>query len=400
MTIPLRHGIFLAPFHSITENPTLAMERDLQLCEWLDELGYQEAWIGEHHSAGLETIDSPEMFIAAAAERTKHLRFGTGVISLPYHHPLNVANRIIQLDHMTRGRIMFGAGPGLLASDALMMGIEPEDTRDRLQEGLDVILRLFQGEAVTEKTEWYTMRDARTHLRPYTFPHPEVCVASAVTPSGGRLAGRYDLGMLCVAAGDRAGFDALDTNWKVACEVAAESGREMDRSRLRCVVNMHLADTKEQAIADIRYGCEEFIRYFNNNQPRFPVPDGADYIDWVLEHNIAVIGTPDEAIQRIERLYEKQGEFGAVLLQVTNWADWPAMKRSFELYAHHVIPHFAGANRNRIDSYHWVTANQEELVTKRVNAAEQMFARHQAERAAKGSGESTQPEQVQSSALS
>jgi limonene 1,2-monooxygenase len=400
MTIPLRHGIFLAPFHSIAENPTLAIERDLQLCEWLDELGYQEAWVGEHHSAGLETIDSPEVFIAAAAERTKHLRFGTGVVSLPYHHPLNVANRIIQLDHMTRGRIMFGAGPGLLASDALMMGIEPEDTRDRLAEGLDAILRLFRGETVTEKTDWYTMRDARTHLRPYSHPYPEVCVASAVTPSGGRLAGQYDLGMLCVAAGERAGFDALETNWKVACEIASEDGREMDRARLRCVLNMHLADTREQAIEDIRYGCEEFIRYFNNNQPRFPVPDGADYIEWVLEHNIAVVGTPDEAIDRIERLYEKQGEFGAVLLQVTNWADWPAMKRSFELYAHHVIPHFAGANRNRIDSYRWVTANQAELVTKRVNAAQQMFAKHQAERAAKGEDQSVVPERVQSSALS
>jgi limonene 1,2-monooxygenase len=397
MTIPLRHGVFLAPFHSIRENPTLALERDLQLCEWLDELGFQEAWIGEHHSAGLETIDSPEMFIAAAAERTKHLKFGTGVVSLPYHHPLNVANRIVQLDHMTRGRIMFGAGPGLLASDALMMGIEPEATRDQLQQGLDVILRLFRGEAVTEQTDWYTMRDARTHLRPYTQPYPEVCVASAVTPSGGRLAGRYGLGMLCVAAGERAGFDALDANWNVACEIAAEDGREMDRSRLRCVINMHLADTREQAVADIRYGCEEFIRYFNNNQPRFDVPEGTDYIQWVLEHDIAVVGTPDDAIRRIERLYEKQGDFGCLLLQITNWADWPATKRSLELYAHHVIPHFSGANTSRMASYDWVTKNQDELVTKRVNAANQMFAKHQAERAAKdGPG----PDQVQSSALS
>ncbi len=160
MTIPLRHGVFLAPFHSLHENPTLAMERDLQLCQLLDELGFHEAWIGEHHSGGLETIDAPEVFIAAAAERTKHIRFGTGVVSLPYHHPLHVANRIIQLDHMTRGRVMFGAGPGLLASDALMMGIEPEDTRRRMEEGIDVILRLFRGEFVTEQTDWYTMRDA------------------------------------------------------------------------------------------------------------------------------------------------------------------------------------------------------------------------------------------------
>ena len=395
--VPLRHGIFLAPFHSISENPTLAMERDLQLCEWLDELGFQEAWIGEHHSAGLETIDSPEMFIAAAAERTKHLRFGTGVVSLPYHHPLNVANRIIQLDHMTRGRIMFGAGPGLLASDALMMGIEPEATRERMAEALDVILRLFAGETVTESTSWYTLRDGRTHLRPYSQPHPEVCVASAVTPSGGRLAGRYGLGMLCVAAGERAGFDALDTNWKIACEIAAENGRVMDRSRLRCVLNMHLADTREQARADIRYGCEEFVRYFNNNQPRFAVPDGADYVEWVIDHDIAVVGTPDDAIRRIERLYQKQGEFGAVLLQITNWADWPALKRSLELYAHHVIPHFSGANAARRASYEWVTTNQGELVEKRVNAANQMFAKHEAERAGKA-GE--RPDSVQSTTLS
>jgi limonene 1,2-monooxygenase len=397
VTIPLRHGIFLAPFHSVGENPTLAMERDLQLCQWLDELGFDEAWIGEHHSAGMETIDSPEMFIAAAAERTKHIKFGTGVISLPYHHPLNVANRIIQLDHMTRGRIMFGAGPGLLASDALMMGIEPEVTRDRLEEGLDVILRLLRGEVVNEQTEWYQLRDGRTHLRPYTQPYPEVCVASAVTPSGGRLAGRYDLGMLCVAAGERAGFDALDTNWKVACEIAAEQGREMDRGRLRCVVNMHLAETREQAIENVRYGCEDFIRYFNNNQPRFNVPEGADYVEWVIENHVAVIGTPDDAIARIERLYEKQGEFGCVLLQATQWADWPATKRSYELYANQVMPHFSGANDNRFASYDWVTEHQDELVSKRVNAAAQMFAKHEAERGPKAEA---RPEQTQSATLS
>jgi limonene 1,2-monooxygenase len=397
MIVPLRHGVFLAPFHSIRENPTLALERDLLLIQWLDELGFSEAWIGEHHSGGLETIDSPEVFIAAAAERTKHIKLGTGVVSLPYHHPLNVANRIIQLDHMTRGRVMFGAGPGLLASDALMMGIEPETTRDRMAEALDVIVRLLRGEVVNERSDWYTLRDARTHLRPYTHPYPEVCVASAVTPSGGRLAGRYGFGMLCVAAGERAGFDALDANWKVASEIAAENGREMDRAGLRCVVNMHLADTREQAIADIRYGCEEFIRYFNNNQPRFDVPEGADYVQWVVDNDIAVVGTPQDAIARIERLYRKQGEFGAVLLQVTNWADWPATKRSFELYAHHVIPHFSGANVNRFDSYDWVTANQDELVTKRVNAASQMFAKHEAERAGRATA---RPDEVQSPTLS
>ena len=92
--------------------PTLALERDLELLQWLDQLGFDEAWIGEHHSAGWETIASPEVFMATAAERTRNLRLGTGVVSLPYHHPYMVANRMVLLDHLTRGRVMLGVGPG------------------------------------------------------------------------------------------------------------------------------------------------------------------------------------------------------------------------------------------------------------------------------------------------
>src|SRR6516225_7044284 len=123
--INLRHGIFLPPFHPNEENPTQCLERDLELMVWLDKLGFHEAWIGEHHSAGFEIISSPEIFIAFAAERTRNIRFGTGVISLPYHHPMMLADRIVQLDHMTRGRVMFGAGSGLLASDARKMRTYP-----------------------------------------------------------------------------------------------------------------------------------------------------------------------------------------------------------------------------------------------------------------------------------
>ena len=83
----LRTGVFLAPFHALNENPTLAIERDMDLLVHLDKLNYHEAWVGEHHSGGFEIIACPEMFIAAAAERTKHIRLGTGVVSLPYHNP-------------------------------------------------------------------------------------------------------------------------------------------------------------------------------------------------------------------------------------------------------------------------------------------------------------------------
>src|SRR4029078_6425652 len=125
----MRFGIFLAPFHPVTQDPHVALHRDLDLVCWLDKLGYDEAWIGEHHSAGYEIIASPEVFIATAAERTTNIKLGTGVSSLPYHHPLILADRMVLLDHLTRGRVMFGVGPGALPSDAYMMGIDPINQR-------------------------------------------------------------------------------------------------------------------------------------------------------------------------------------------------------------------------------------------------------------------------------
>ncbi|HLY55651.1 MAG TPA: LLM class flavin-dependent oxidoreductase [Stellaceae bacterium] len=355
MSVRLRHGIFLAPLHNVDEDPHELIHRDLELMEWIDRLGFDEAWIGEHHSGGFETIASPELFIAAAVERTKHIRFGTGVISLPYHSPLMVANRVIQLDHQSRGRVMFGFGPGLLVSDASMLGIDPKTQRDRMAQALDVILRLLAGETVTEKTEWYNLFEARVHLLPYTQPRPEIAVASAATPSGGRLAGKYDLAMLCVAATDASGgFNVLDVNWKIACDTAAEFGHTMDRSRLRLMGPMHIAETREQARANVRFGLEKYLEYARTVTPgRFGNFEGKDPVDVMLESSHIVIGTPDDAIKVLEKLQEKQGEFGCFLHQCHDWADWEQTKRSYELYRRFVMPHFSKSNVTRDASYQW-----------------------------------------------
>ena len=192
-TLPprMKFGIFLAPFHQLGEDPTLSLERDLELIEWLDYLGFDEAWVGEHHSAGWEIIASPEVFIAAAAERTKHIKLGTGVISLPYHNPLMVANRMVLLDHLTRGRVMLGVGPGALVTDALMLGIEPNSQRPRMEDSMRAIMHLLTSdEPLTMETDWFTLRNARLHLRPYTQPHFPLAVAAAGSPSGMLMAGR------------------------------------------------------------------------------------------------------------------------------------------------------------------------------------------------------------------
>src|ERR1700689_1556094 len=150
----LKFGVFIPPQNRVGLNPNLAIRRSVELIEHLDNFGFDEAWVGEHHSGGAEIMSSPDLVLAAAAERTHHIRLGTGVISLPYHHPFQVADRMVLLDHLTRGRVMFGMGPGQLPTDAWMHGIDATQLRPRLEEALEVILRLIGGETVTHHAEW------------------------------------------------------------------------------------------------------------------------------------------------------------------------------------------------------------------------------------------------------
>jgi len=372
----LRAGVFLPPFHPNDEDPLLCIERDFELMQWLDKLGYAEAWIGEHHSGGYEIYGQPELFIATAAERTRHIRLGTGVISLPYHHPLMVADRIVQLDYQTRGRAMFGFGPGLLPSDAMMLGIDPETQRDRMADAIDVITRLLAGEIITQESDWYTMREARLHLRPYTKPRPHLAIASAVTPYGGRLAGRYDLGMLCVMAGSPNGYDTLDYNWELANREARAQGRTMDRSVYRVMAPFHIAETREKAIENVRAGFEKWQLYSYSVNPEGGAAIGMPSIEEINEGGRGAIGTPDDALRVLENYWTKTGGFGCILLLAHDWADWEATKRSYELFARYVLPRFEERSAWRSQSMDWMRANREAFSAKRKAAAASAVERH------------------------
>lgn len=375
----LRHGAFLAPYHPMNENPTTLFHQDVELVELLDRLGYSEVWIGEHHSTGFETIASPELFIAYAAARTSRIALGTGVVSLPYHNPLMVADRILQLDHMTRGRIKFGVGPGILVQDAVMLGIDPAVQRDRMVDSLEIILRLFKGEKVTKKSEWYNLVGAMVQIPPYTKPHPEIAVASALTPSGGKLAGKYDLGLLCFST-DRSSYGVLEKNWKIAQSVAAEDGREMDSNRLRLVGPMHIAETREKAFANVRFGFQKFVDYMNTVVPgRFKIPAGRDPVEWFVEEGLGVIGTPDDAIATITALQQKVGPFGVFCQQAVDWADWHETRKSYEMYMRFVVPHFDRSNFPRQESLSWVAERSADYEGQRQAAAKQSIAQFEKE---------------------
>jgi limonene 1,2-monooxygenase len=357
----LRTGIFLAPFHALDENPTLAIERDMELVQHLDRLNYHEAWIGEHHSGGFELIASPEMFIAAAAERTRHIRLGTGVVSLPYHNPFMLASRMTQLDHMTRGRAMFGVGPGALVHDAAKMGIKAGDQRARMNEALDAIVELMAGKPVTRRTDWFDLNAAQLQLPSYSQPGMEMAVACARSPVGAVAAGRHGIGMLSIGGTSDEALKAHAANWGIYTENARQNGKPADRSKWRIVTFAHVGETREKARADVKFGLDRFARYFTD-VATFPIlpPGITDAVEYLTKEGIACIGTPDDCIRHFERLWQgSDGGFGAVLLLANNWADWPATLRSYELMARFVHPHFQrGANALRQSSYDTATGNR------------------------------------------
>jgi limonene 1,2-monooxygenase len=351
----VKTGVFLAPFHALRENPLLALERDMDLLIHLDRLNYHEAWIGEHHSGGYEIIASPELFIASAAERTRHIRLGTGVVSLPYHNPFTLAGRMTQLDYQTRGRAMFGVGPGSLVYDADKMGLAAADQRRKLDEALDVIMELMQGRMVTKKTDWFDLREARLQLTGYSQPMMEMAVASARSPTGAVQAGKHGIGMLSLGGTSDDALKAHASNWGVYEESARQNGKTPDRRKWRIVTFAHVAETREQARADVKFGLEDFKRYFAE-VATFPIvpPDvTADPADYLTSSGIACIGTPEDCIRHFERLWlGSNGGLGGILLLAHNWADWAATKRSYELMARYVHPHFQrNANALRDFSY-------------------------------------------------
>lgn len=381
----LNFGLFLAPFHRLGDNPTYSLERDLELVQHLDRLSFDEAWFGEHHSAGYEIIASPEVFLATAAERTRHIRLGTGVSSLPYHHPFILADRMVLLDHLTRGRAMFGVGPGALPSDAFMLGIDPMRQREMMDEALEAILALFTSdEPITREAGWFTMRDARLHLRPFSRPHMEVAVAAQVSPAGPRAAGKYGVSLLSLGATTVGGFDVLGQQWGIAEEMAAEHGRTLDRRRWRLVGPMHIAPTRDQARRDVEFGLAAWVDYFERVAALPLVGEATstqDMVDAINATGLAVIGTPDDAAAQIERLWDKSGGFGSYLFMGHDWADREATLRSYELFARFVMPRFQGTLARLEASRDWASEHRGTFMGRMVEAIGKAIGDHATERA-------------------
>lgn len=360
----LKFGAFLAPHHPIGEHPMLQFRRDLDLVEHLDRLGYDEFWCGEHHSSGWEMIASPEMFLAAAAERSKRIRLATGVVSLPYHHPFNVAQRMVQLDHMSGGRAIFGSGPGALASDAHTLGVDPMMLRDRQDEAIGIIRRLFNGERISYKSEWFNLNDAALQLLPLQ-EEIEFAVASQISPSGMTLAGKHGIGIISIGSLSQEGLNALPTQWKFAETAAAQHGQTVDRKNWRVLLSWHIAETREKAREQARDGLfRHHNEYITGTLQRpgakpFKTPDQAVDLTAYSDGAVATIGTPDDLVSRIKLVLEMSGGFGTVVGFVHDWANPENTMRSWDMVARYVVPEINGYLAGLRTSRDFVATNRE-----------------------------------------
>ena len=349
----MRFGYFFMPLHQPEEDPTLGIESDLRTVELAEELGYDEFWIGEHHTGGWETIPSPEMFLAAASQRTSRIRLGTGVISAPFHNPLEVAERVSLLDHLSRGRLMVGLGPGLLPTDFRYWGATTSLNRERIHEQIEILKKLLHGnEPVTHHGTHYDLDDAWLQLRPYQSRLPIAITTSGPASSSTELAAKYDLMMISgnfIATPGvvlREHPDALELR-------AAHYGTSTGRHNWRLATYVYVAETTKQAFDDIRVGAERFAKRYLTIMAPFLSQVFEDYkgqplaeigIEQLARKCHWIIGDPDDVAAQLDEFNESAGGIEHLLIIGGGWQPHHRFQASMDLFARYVMPRFRGSN--------------------------------------------------------
>ena len=344
----MKFSFFMMPVHHPSENPSLAFQRDISLIQLADELDFDEFMIGEHHSGGWETMPLPEMALAMAAANAHRIRLGTSVVNLPFHHPFQVAERIAFLDHLTHGRAILGIGPSNLVTDKRLFAIGQDALYPMMKESVELIVKFLESsDPFDHEGEFWSFRDLRLQLRSYQQPRLPLAIAST---SGSDevldLAARHD--MILMSGVGKKRPRGVAQNWARFGELAAKYDKAPSRDNWRLATAMYLAESREEAWADVRAGILREAEYFSKIGLRsvyesypgqtieeFTAESCVDMRDWV-------VGTPDDAIAWIENKQAETGGFGGIMLTTHEWADSFRLKRSMELFARYVMPHFRG----------------------------------------------------------
>jgi alkanesulfonate monooxygenase SsuD/methylene tetrahydromethanopterin reductase-like flavin-dependent oxidoreductase (luciferase family) len=348
----------MMPLHHADSDYHHTLQDDIEAIVYADELGYTEAWVGEHYSAAVEQITSPLMFHANLIARTKQIKFATGVICLPQYHPAVIAGQAAMFDHLSNGRFIMGVGPGGLPSDFELFGVARKDRMQMAEESIAQILELWsteppykiKGEHWTIDMTAWTHHDIKLGYvpRPFQQPHPPIAL-SAVSPSSGSLkyAGKH--GYIPVSANFIAEW-VLKTHWPAYVEGANGSKHQPDSKIWHVARSIFVADTDEEAAKFVNepggaydYYFEYLFKIFDRSKFRGPfVPNEGDdpaSLDSVKLRKACVIhGSPDTVAKKIVELRDRIGDFGTLLYAAHDWVDKPAMKHSMHLMATQVMP--------------------------------------------------------------
>jgi limonene 1,2-monooxygenase len=354
----MKFSFFMMPLHHPSENPALAFDRDISLVHLADELGFDEFFIGEHHSGGWETMPAPEMALAKASAQAHRIRLGTSVISVPFHHPFHVAERMAFLDHLTRGRAILGVGPCALVTDKKLFGLPDAKLYPMLAESVDIIVRLLESpEPIDYEGRFWSFNQMRLQLRSYQQPRMPLAIASSGNAVSLELAGKHGMLLLSPAGKNIRNNQSKAEQWSKVEAIALRHGTATSRDNWRIATCVHLADTKEEAWRDVEANIKRDMDYFvaiglkapyeaYPGQPASEITarSGADRRDWI-------IGTADDAIAQIERMQSETGGFGGLMLTSHEWTSSEKIRRSMELFARYVIPHFRGHTRAYHDEW-------------------------------------------------
>jgi limonene 1,2-monooxygenase len=350
----MKFGLFFMPLHPPGEDVTLALETDLRYCQIAEDLGYDEVWIGEHHTSGWEPIASPEMFLAALSQRTSRIKLGTGVLTAPLHNPVGIAERIVLLDHLSRGRVMLGMGPGLLPTDLKMFGLTSQLTREKLAEATEVLIALLHGcEPVTHHGKHYQLDDVWLQMRPYQDRLPIGLTTSGPKSSATTLAAKHNLIMI---SGNFFGtpHDVMGRHFTSLEEQAIGFGGSAHRDDWRLATYIYVAESREKALEEISVGAQRFVKEYlfsyasSTVRPVFEAYKGQPASEMGLEQIVSkarwILGDPDSVTEQLQALVADTGGVGSLLTIGGGWARPADFEKSMDLFARYVMPNFKGPN--------------------------------------------------------
>jgi limonene 1,2-monooxygenase len=341
---PKAFGVFLPPYHDPAKSPHTALRDDIELCGLADDLGYDEMWLGEHHSGGWGTLSSPELLIAALARETRHIRFATGITPLPYHHPLHVAERIALVDHLTAGRVILGCGTGTYVHDMEMVGVHPATVREHFRASLDAVRALLGGETVSVTTPWFTVKNAVLQLRPFR-DRVEIVVASSLSDEAVELlteTATTPIVNLAPPYGTIRPGTGVDPIATLTERVATYRAKSDDTARLRCNVFVHLADSAERGIDELQEGFMGQRIGLYRTVLGLPMPAAPAVnrkaLESMVEQGVFVVGDPSTCAERLRDLLGRLGELETLTFFVPGWLPHGAVRDQLTGLAEQVVP--------------------------------------------------------------